>query len=67
MGYEAPDFVKIAQAYGLTAFALEKKDDLEATIKMVFETPGPVVVDVKVDPEQVAFEDLELISIPPKK
>jgi len=67
MGYEAPDFVKIAQAYGLTSFALEKKDDLEATIKMVFETPGPVVVDVKVDPEQVAFEDLELISIPPKK
>ena len=66
MGYGAPDFVKIAGAYGIPAFALKKGDDLMKKIKEALLMTGPVVVDVKLDPEQRAFEDDELVLPLPK-
>jgi acetolactate synthase-1/2/3 large subunit len=64
-GYGAPDFVKIANAYGIRAFAIERKDDMEKKIKEALGVEGPVVIDVKIDPEQRAWEDLELLTPPP--
>lgn len=65
MGYAAPDFVKIAGAYGIPAFSIRGSDDLEGKIKEALSTDGPVVVDVIIDPEQRAWEDLELLAPPP--
>ncbi|HVI28286.1 acetolactate synthase 3 large subunit [Hansschlegelia sp.] len=44
-----PDFVKLAEAYGATGLRCEKPGDLDATIRAMVETPGPVVVDCVVD------------------
>ena len=43
-----PDFVKLAEAYGWTGLKVDRLGDLDATIKTMIETPGPVMVDCRV-------------------
>ncbi|GLT01831.1 acetolactate synthase [Sphingobium jiangsuense] len=43
-----PDFVKLAQAYGWTGIRIEGPQELEAGIRQMIETPGPVLVDCRV-------------------
>jgi acetolactate synthase-1/2/3 large subunit len=45
---QAPDFVKLAEAYGCTGLRCERPEDVESTIKAAMETPGPVVMDFRV-------------------
>lgn len=47
-----PDFVALAKAYGAEGFLIERPEDLEATLKTAFACPGPVIVDVRVEPEE---------------
>jgi len=44
-----PDFVKLAEAYGATGIRAEKPSELDAAIKKMIETPGPVMFDCRVD------------------
>ncbi|GAB4462332.1 MAG: biosynthetic-type acetolactate synthase large subunit [Armatimonadaceae bacterium] len=48
---KAPDFVKLAEAYGCTGLRCERLEDMEATIRTAMETPGPVVMDFRVAKE----------------
>ena len=48
---QAPDFVKLAEAYGCTGLRCETVADVEATIKRAMETPGPVVMDFRIAKE----------------
>ena len=48
---QAPDFVKLAEAYGCTGLRCENVEDVEATIKKAMETPGPVVMDFRIAKE----------------
>ena len=64
-GYAAPDFLKIASAYGIKSFSIKKGDAIEKKIQEALDEKGPVVIDVAIDPEQPAWEDLELLSPPP--
>jgi acetolactate synthase-1/2/3 large subunit len=50
-----PDFVRLAEAYGARGLRCEKPGDLDATIKAMIETPGPVVVDCIVDKHENVF------------
>ncbi len=50
-----PDFVKLAEAYGATGLRAEKPLDLDDAIKKMIATPGPVILDVKVDPSENVF------------
>jgi acetolactate synthase-1/2/3 large subunit len=50
-----PDFVKLAEAFGATGLRVEKPADLDATIKRMIETPGPVIVDCMVDQTENCF------------
>ncbi|MGK2284691.1 acetolactate synthase 3 large subunit [Pedomonas sp. V897] len=43
-----PDFVKLAEAYGWTGLRIETAAELDAGIKTMLETPGPVMVDCRV-------------------
>ncbi len=43
-----PDFVKLAEAYGWTGIRIEEPQELEAGIRQMIETPGPVLVDCRV-------------------
>ncbi len=50
-----PDFVKLADAFGWTGLRVTKPDDMDATIKTMIETQGPVIVDVAVDERENCF------------
>jgi acetolactate synthase-1/2/3 large subunit len=43
-----PDFVKLAEAYGWIGIRIEGPQELEAGIRQMIETPGPVMVDCRV-------------------
>jgi acetolactate synthase-1/2/3 large subunit len=48
----APDFVKLAEAYGAVGLRATKPEEVEPVIKQALETPRPVVMDFKVEPEE---------------
>ena len=50
-----PDWVKLAEAYGATGLRLTDKTTLVADLKAALETPGPVVVDVRVTREENTY------------
>ncbi|MGQ3685771.1 MAG: biosynthetic-type acetolactate synthase large subunit [Candidatus Loosdrechtia sp.] len=50
-----PDFVKLAEAYGVRGFLIEKKEDVRPAIEKAFSIKGPVVMDFKIDPEENVF------------
>jgi pyruvate dehydrogenase (quinone)/pyruvate oxidase len=46
------DFVKIAEGCGATAFHIERSAECEETLRQALATPGPVVVECVVDPNE---------------
>ena len=50
-----PDFVKLADAYGATGIRLTDKSTLVDDMKTALETPGPVLVDVRVTKEENVY------------
>jgi acetolactate synthase I/II/III large subunit len=50
-----PDWVKLAEAYGATGLRLTDKTTLAADLRAAIETPGPVVVDVRVTREENTY------------
>jgi acetolactate synthase-1/2/3 large subunit len=47
-----PDFVALAKAYGAAGYLVDKPEDLESTLQAALAYPGPVIVDVRVEPEE---------------
>jgi acetolactate synthase-1/2/3 large subunit len=50
-----PDFVKVAEAYGATGMRFEDKNTLVSDMKEALATDGPVLVDVRVVPEENVY------------
>jgi acetolactate synthase-1/2/3 large subunit len=50
-----PDFVKLAEAYGAKGIRVEDPADLDAAIREMIETPGPVILDVLVEKHENCF------------
>jgi acetolactate synthase I/II/III large subunit len=50
-----PDWVKLAEAYGATGVRLTDKTTLVKDLQTAIETPGPVVVDVRVTREENTY------------
>lgn len=50
-----PDFVKLAEAYGITGIRVTEKNQVAGAIQQAMETPGPVVVDFVVDAEENVY------------
>ena len=50
-----PDFVKLAEAYGMTGLRCESVKDVDAVLKQMLDTKGPVVVDMIVDPKENVY------------
>jgi acetolactate synthase-1/2/3 large subunit len=48
----APDFVKLADAYGAVGLRATKPSEVEPVIKQALETPKPVIMDFRVEPEE---------------
>ena len=45
-GYDAPDFVKVAHAYGIAADRAEKNDELRAKVEWLASQKGPALLDI---------------------
>jgi acetolactate synthase-1/2/3 large subunit len=58
----APDFVKLAEAYGAVGFRAEKPEEVEPIIREALNTPRPVIMDFRIDPEECV-----LPMVPPGK
>lgn len=48
----APDFVKVAEAYGAVGFRVEKPQDVRKILKKAIAAPKPVVIDFIVEREE---------------
>jgi acetolactate synthase I/II/III large subunit len=51
----SPDFVKITEAYGLTAIRVSKRSEVEGAIRKAQETEGSVVIDFRVEAEDSVY------------
>ena len=51
----SPDWVKLAEAFGATGMRCEDAADLEEMMAKALETDGPVLLDVRVSPEENCF------------
>ena len=50
-----PDFVKLAEAYGIAAVRLQDKTTLVEDLKSAFAVPGPVLIDVDIIPGEKVY------------
>ncbi len=50
-----PDFIKLAEAYGMVGLRCDKVADVDATIEKMINTPGPVIVDMVVDQNENVY------------
>jgi acetolactate synthase-1/2/3 large subunit len=51
----APDFVKLAEAYGACGLRAEKPDQVESVLAEGLATPGPVIMDFVVEKEEGVY------------
>ncbi len=51
----APDFVKLAEAYGAVGLRATKPQEVETVLKEGLSAPGPVIMDFKVDREESVY------------
>jgi len=51
----APDFVKLAEAYGATGLRATKPEEVEGVLKEALATPGPVMMDFRIEPEEGVY------------
>jgi acetolactate synthase-1/2/3 large subunit len=51
----SPDFVKLAEAYGAVGIRASKPNEVVPALEKAFAVPGPVVVDVLVDKDELCF------------
>ena len=50
-----PDFVKLAEAYGMKGLRCEHPADVDKTIQEMIDTPGPVIVNMMVDQNENVY------------
>ena len=50
-----PDFVKLADTFGMTGLVAQSADDLDGVITRMLETNGPVIADIRVAKEENCF------------
>jgi acetolactate synthase-1/2/3 large subunit len=50
-----PDFVKLAEAYGLKGLRAETAGDLDGVIEEMLAHDGPVLCDIAVDPAENCY------------
>ena len=50
-----PDFVKLAEAYGMAGLRVQDPEQVDDAIKEMMTIDGPVIVDVCVDPKENCF------------
>ncbi|WP_112427769.1 biosynthetic-type acetolactate synthase large subunit [Thermogemmatispora tikiterensis] len=47
----SPDYVKLAEAYGLTGMRVERREEVQAAVQKAMQTPGTVIIDFAIEAE----------------
>nr|WP_297160605.1 biosynthetic-type acetolactate synthase large subunit [Thermogemmatispora sp.] len=47
----SPDYVKLAEAYGLTGMRVERREDVRDAVRKAMQTPGTVIIDFAIEAE----------------
>ena len=50
---QSPDFVKLAEAFGVTAERVEKPGEMRETVKRAIRSGEPYLIDVIIDPDEI--------------
>ncbi len=50
--YDNPDFAKVARAFNIEAFTLDKGADVDAGIERLLKAKGPILMHVKISPKE---------------
>lgn len=50
-----PDFVKLADAYGIPALRVDEREDIEGAVRQAQETPGPFLIDFVVEKAEIVY------------
>lgn len=50
-----PDFVRLAEAYGCEGYRITERRELSPTLAKALASPGPAMVDIRVEPEENVF------------
>ena len=61
-GYSMPDFIKVAEAYGIKTETIRSHDELPEKLDKVLNTKGPVLVDVILDTAQKLIPKLVAVK-----
>jgi len=51
----APNFIQLAEAYGIKGVLIKNREDLTSSMKMIMEYDGPIVVDFQVIPDSNCY------------
>ena len=51
----SPDFIKIAEAHGLTGLRVTQRSEIEAAVRKARETEGSVVLEFKIEKEDMVY------------
>lgn len=50
---ETPDFVKLAEAFGVDAYRVEKPGEVQETLKNAINSGEPALIDITIDPHEI--------------
>ena len=57
--HQNPDFVRLAECFGMKAWRIERADQVDAALDAMLGQPGPTLVEVVTDPEDIPPTNLE--------
>jgi acetolactate synthase-1/2/3 large subunit len=66
-GVTFPDFVKVGEAFNIPSERLSNPSEMEKTMERFLSTPGPGLIDVVVDPDQLFEPKLAARQLPDGK
>ncbi len=55
LGWDIPDFVKLAEAYGASGYRVERNEEVENVLKKALSEEKPTIVDVRINPEENVY------------
>lgn len=47
-----PDFAEVAHAFGIEAFTIDHRSEVDGAIRRLMDTPGPILCHVRIDPRE---------------
>ncbi len=50
--YDNPDFASVARAFGIEAFTVSRREQVDGAIERLLKTNGPVLAHVRIDPRE---------------